>query len=130
MFTDLHQFPIESQKLKWESKVVVRDTANGARLYVRLHLTGTRFPLFNTIPFVRIGRVKTHLVDIAEDGLSANAYFESAPQEGGTVEFGYDVQPLLRFPRRYAGIHVIRLDEKRLPKALQYQERLFSGEIG
>lgn len=130
MFTDLHQFPIESPKLKWESKVVVREITKGPRLYVRLRLTGTRFPLFNTIPFVRIGKTITHLVDIAEDGLSANAYFEEAPQEGGVVEFGYDVQTLLRFPREYAGRHVTRLDEQRLPKALQYQDKLFRAEIG
>lgn len=130
MFTDLIEFPIESPKLKWESKVVVREINEGPRLYIRLKLTGTRFPLLNTIPFVRVGRAVTHYIDIAEDGLSANAYFEQALPEGGVVEFGYDTQTLLRFPQRYAGEGVIRLDQQRLPEQLRYQDRLFRAEIG
>ena len=130
MFTDLIQFPIESPKLQWESKVVVREINEGSKLYIRLRLSGTRFPLFNTIPFVRIGKTVTHYVAIADDGLSANAYFEQALPEDGVVEFGYDVQTLLRFPQRYTGNVVTRLDQKRLPKSLQYQDRLFRAEIG
>lgn len=129
MFTDLIEFPIESPKLKWEAKVVVREINEGPRLYIRLRLTGTRFPLFNTIPFVRVGRTVTHFVDIADDGLSANAYFAKAPAESGVVEFGYDVQTLLRFPQRYSDDIVTRLDQKRLPKTLQYQDRLFRAEV-
>jgi len=129
MFTDLIQFPIESEKLKWESKVVVRDVDKEPRLHIRLRLTGTRFPLFNTIPFVRVGRAITHHVEIAEDGLSAHAYFDQALPEDGVVEFGYDTQTLLRFPRRYASNVVVRLDQKRLPEALRYQDRLFAPLI-
>ena len=130
MFTDLIEFPIESQKLKWESKVVVREINEGPRLYIRLKLTGTRFPLMNTIPFVRVGRAVTHYVDIADDGLSANAYFERALPESGVVEFGYDNRTLLRFPQRYSGEGVMRLDQRRLPEKLRYQDQLFSRDIG
>jgi|SRR5687768_10044310 len=130
MFTDLIQFPIESDKLRWESKVVVREINKGPRLYIRLTLSGTRFPLFDTIPFVRVGRAATHHVDIAEDGLTLNAYFEGALPEGGVVEFGYDVQTLLRFPLRYGGNLVARLDQNRLPKSLGYQDRLLGPRIG
>jgi hypothetical protein len=130
MFTDLIEFPIESPKLKWESKVVVRKIAEGPRLYIRLKLTGTKFPLFNTIPFVRVGRAVTHYVDIAEDGLSATAYFDRRLPEEGVVEFGYDVQTLLRFPKRYSGEIVKRLDEKLLPESLRHQDQLFRAEIG
>ena len=130
MFTDLIQFPLESEKLKWESKVVVREITKGPRLYIRLKLMGTRFPLFNTIPFVRVGKTVTHYVDIADDGLSANAYFEQALPEDGVVEFGYDVQALLRFPQRYTGNVVKRLDRERLPKSLQDQDRLFGVAPG
>lgn len=130
MFTDLIQFPIESQKLRWESKVIVRKIKEEPRLYIRLKLTGTRFPLFNTIPFVRIGKTMTHYVAIADDGLSANAYFEEALPENGIVEFGYHSEVLLRFPQRYTSNLVKRLEEERLPKSLQYQSRLFRAEIG
>ena len=130
MFTDLLEFPIESPKLKWESKVVVREITEGPRLYIRLRLTGTKFPLFDTIPFVRIGGTVTHHIVIPDDGLTADAYFDKAPPEGGAVEFGYDVQTLLRFPQRYTGGVVKRLDEKRLPKTLRYQDRLFTPAPG
>lgn len=130
MFTDLIEFPIESPKLKWEAKVVVREINEGPRLYIRLKLTGTRFPFFNTIAFVRIGNTMARHVDIAEDGLSANAYFDRVLPESGVVEFGYDVQTLLRFPQRYSGGAVVRLDQKRLPEALRYQDRLLRPEIG
>ncbi len=129
MFIDLIQFPIESPKLKWEAKVVVREIDKGPRLYIRLKLTGTRFPIFNTIPFVRIGKSVTHHVFTAEDALSVNAYFERALPEEGIVEFGYEDQTLLRFPQRFAGGTVKRLDVKRLPESLQYQDLLFSAQI-
>lgn len=96
----------------------VREINEGPRLYIRLKLTGTLFPLFDTIPFVRVGRTVTHFVDIADNGPSANAYIAKAPTEGGVVEFGYDVQTLLRFPQRYSAEAVTRLDEKRLLKTL------------
>jgi hypothetical protein len=130
MFINLIQFPIESDKLRWESKVVVREINKGPRLYIRLTLSGTRFPLFNTIPFVRVGRAVTHYINISEDGQTLNAYFEEALPDDGVVEFGYDVKTLLRFPLRYRGGLVARLDQKRLPKALRYQDRLFRPEIG
>jgi hypothetical protein len=125
MFTDLVQFPIESPKLTWQAKVVVREIHKGSRLYIRLHLAGTQFPLFNSIAFVRVGRTVTQNVVIADDGLSANAYFDQSLPEDGVVEFGYDVRALLRFPLRYTDSLVARLEQKRLPKALRYQDKLF-----
>lgn len=129
MFTDLIEFPIESPKLQWESKVVVREITQGPRLYIRLQLHGTRFPVFNTIPFVRVGEAVTHYVEIAEDGLTTNAYFEERLPENGTVEFGYDERALLRFSKRYSGKAVTRLDQNRLPESLQYQHRLFEMDV-
>ena len=86
MFHNLIRYPIESPLLKWESKVVVRDQDREAQLYLRLKLTGTVFPLFNSIPFVQVGKVRACLVDIAEDGLSVRAYFDSAlPEDGAFV---------------------------------------------
>jgi hypothetical protein len=125
MFQNLITYPIESPLLKWESKIVVRDHDREARLYLRLRLTGTTFPIFNSIPFVQVGKVKARFVDIADDGLSVKAYFDTAlPNEGG-VEFGYDDQVLLHFPNPYHSRHVTRLDNSRLPKHLQYQEVFF-----
>lgn len=128
MFQNLITYPIESPLLKWESKMVVRDYNHEPRLYLRVRLTGTKFPIFNSIPFVRVGTVKARFVDIADDGLSVKAYFDKALPNEGAIEFGYDVQALLRFSNPYDSRHVIRLDNSRLPKGLQYQDVFFAHQ--
>lgn len=129
MFANLIRYPIESDLLQWESKVVVRDHEQIPRLYVRIKLTGTEFPMFDTIPFVRIGSVNARFVEIAENLSSVKAYFDTAPPARGHVEFGYDDQVLLRFPRGFTRAQVARLDEARLAPALRYQGKLF-GQRG
>ena len=129
MFHDLHEYPIESRRLHWESKVVVRDHEREARLFLRIHLIGTTFPIYDSIPFVRVGRVKARLVDIAVDRLSVKAYFDTVLPSGGRVEFGYDAQPLLRFPEPYQEARVARLDVARLPEKLRYQDSLFTAPV-
>jgi len=125
MFQNLVTYPIESPLLKWESKIVVRENEGEARLYLRVKLTGTTFPIFNSIPFLQLGRVKARFVDIADDGLSVRAYFDTAVPSEGTFEFGYDDQVLLRFPKGYDSRHVTRLDNSRLPNHLQDQDKFF-----
>jgi hypothetical protein len=125
MFQNLVTYPIESPLLKWESKLVLRDQDHEARLYLRLRLTGTSFPIFNSIPFVQVGNVKARFVDIADDGLSVKAYFDTALPNESAIEFGYDDQVLLRFPNAYHSRYVTRLDNSRLPKNLQYQDVFF-----
>lgn len=127
MFQNLITYPIESPLLKWESKVVVRDHDQEERLYVRLKLTGTTFPIFNSIPFVQVGRTRARYVDIADDNLSVKAYFDTALPEEGEVEFGYDDQVLLRFPDVFQRHLVTRLDNARLPNHLRYQDRLLEN---
>jgi hypothetical protein len=125
MFQNLITYPIESPLLKWESKIVVRDQDGEARLYLRLTLTGTIFPILNSIPFVQVGQAKARFVDIADDGLSVRAYFDMALPKEGVIEFGYDDRVLLRFPNAYQSRHVTRLDNSRLPRHLQYQDIFF-----
>jgi len=129
MFQNLVTYPIESPLLQWESKVVIRDRENEPQLFIRLKLSGTTFPIYNTIPFVRVGKVKGRYVKIADDGLSVKAYFESALPNEGSIEFGYDDKVLLRFPRHFNSRHVVKLDNARLPKKLHYQERLFEHQV-
>lgn len=125
MFQNLVTYPIESPLLKWESKIVVRDHEREARVFLRVKLTGTTFPIFNTIPFVRVGNVKARFVDIADDGLSVKAYFDKSLPNDRAIEFGYDDHVLLRFPNAYHSRHVTLLDNARLPKHLQYQHVFF-----
>lgn len=129
MFQNLVTYPIESPLLRWESKIVVREQDREARLYLRVRLLGTRFPIFDSIPFVRVGKVRARFIDIADDGLSVRAYFEAAPPNERPIEFGYDDRVLLRFPSPYHSRHVTRLDSARLPRHLQYQDRFFELRI-
>lgn len=125
MFENLIVYPIESPQLRWESKMVVRDQDREARLYLRVKLTGTVFPIFNSIPFVQIGGVRARFVHIADDGLSVNAYFDRALSDDRVLEFGYDDDVLLRFPEPYSARQVVRLDQSQLPEHMQYQDRFF-----
>lgn len=125
MFENLLRYPIQSPLLRWDGKMVVRDHEEGARLFLRIRLTGTEFPMFDSIPFVRAGRVKARFVDIADDGLTVKAYFDRALPSRSVIEFGFDDQVLLRFPGAYTSRRVERLDEERLPAVLRYQARFF-----
>jgi hypothetical protein len=127
MFGDLIDFPIESERLKWEARLVVRDLNQEPHLMMRIKIAGTHFPERAIEPFVRVGKVRSLFVAIAEDGLSANAYFNEPLPEGGRVEFGYGARVLLRFPRPFDRELVRLLDPKRLPKNTRFVER-FLGQ--
>ena len=108
----------------------MRDYDRQPGLYVRVLLTGTEFPGFDSLPFVRIGKAQARFVDIADDRASVRAYFDTAPPARGHIEFGYDDQVLLRFARGFQRPLVTLLDEQRLPDALRYQGRLMGGASG
>jgi hypothetical protein len=114
MFTDLIEYPIESSRLRWEARQVVRDLHQVPHLLLRLKLAGTYFPQRALEPWVRIGRLRSRFVQIAPDGLSASAYFDRLPR-GGTVELGYGPDVLLRFPERFGAEPLRALEVKRLP---------------
>jgi hypothetical protein len=114
MFSDLIEYPIESPKLRWEAKRVVRDLYEQPHVLLRLKLEGTHFPQRALEPWVRIGNVRSRFVEIAPDGLTALAYFDRLPRSG-TVELGYGPDVYLRFPQRFLAEPVRPLDLKRLP---------------
>ena len=116
MFGDLIEFPIESERLNWEARQIVRDLYNEPHLFIRLKLTGTFFPQRALEPFVLVDKVRSRFVQISEDGLSAYAYFDQVPPETGRVEFGYGEEVLLRFPRRFSSQSVEFLDLNLIPK--------------
>jgi hypothetical protein len=125
MFMDLIDFPIESKRLHWEARQVVRDLYEKPHLLLRLKLTGTHFPQRALEPFVVVGKMRSRFVEIAEDGLSANAYFDEPLPVGGRVEFGYEREVLLRFPAVFDSETVELLDPKRLPERTRLVERFF-----
>jgi hypothetical protein len=94
-----------------------------AHFLFRLTLTGTHFPERGAEPFVRIGELRSRFVEIAPDGLSANAYFDTPPGTEGVVEFGYDQTVLLRCARRFDIRAVGRLRKALLPAHVRNLDR-------
>jgi hypothetical protein len=125
MFTDLIDYPIESDRLNWEARQVLRDLNQEPHLLIRVKLGGTYFPQRALEPFAVVGKVRSRFVEIADDGLSARAYFGEPLPEGGRIEFGYGEQILLRFPGAFDPGVVECLDPERLP---EHTRRL--GEFG
>lgn len=125
MFMDLVDFPIESERLRWEARLVVRDLNQEPHLLMRVKLTGTHFPQRALEPFVVVGKVHSRFVTISDDGLTACAYFDEQLPQGGRVEFGYGTEVLLRFSRAFDHEEAELLDPKRLPSNMRLMERFF-----
>ena len=128
MFWDLIDFPIESERLRWEARLVVRDLDQNPHLLMRIKLTGTHFPQRALKPFVVVGKVRSLFVSIADDGLSACAYFDQPLPPGDRIEFGYGMEVLLRFPRAFSHEAVELLDPKRLPNNTRSIERFLERD--
>lgn len=109
-----------AEKMRWEAREVVRDTAEGPQLFERITLSGPIFEERAQEPFVRIGKAAAQSVEIAEDGTQVRAYFDRVIPDNQPIEFGYlgdDV--LYRFPNNYRSDLTPRLDHKRLPKGIR-----------
>lgn len=128
MFLDLIDLPIRSDKLSWSARQVVRDIDGEPHLMLRVSLRGTRFEHRALGPFVRAGELETRMVKIADDGLTAHAYFDRPIRSDATIEFGYEDTAYLRFPGRYAGRLVRSLDFERIPKGTRFVERFRDQE--
>lgn len=128
MFRDLITFPIEHPRLAWEARQALRDFKGKPHLFLRLRLTGAQFPHRALEPFVQIGRTRSVFVEIAADELSARAYFDQLPPGDTIVEFGYEDEALLRFPRRFVRSDATRLDRRRLPRGTANIDRFFGKQ--
>ncbi len=128
MFADLIDFPIESERLRWEARQVLRDLHQEPHLLMRLKLTGTYFPQRALEPFVIVGKVRSRFVEITDDGLSANAYFDEPLPEGEKPEFGYGEEVLLRFPRAFDNDAFQPLDPERLPRNTRFTARFLGDQ--
>ena len=101
MFSELIDWPIASERLKWEARHVLRDLPGGPHLLFRIRLTGAHFPERGAEAFVRVGRIRSRFVEIASDGLSLTAYFDQPPPSEGIVEMGYGHRVFLRCARPF-----------------------------
>lgn len=123
---DLVKFPIESGRLKWEARQVLRDLHGKPHVLLRIKLTGTHFPQRALEPFAAVGKVRSLFVEISEDGLSASAYFDRPLPQGGSIDFGYGDKVFLRL-KAFESKAVERLDFKKLPKETQGLEKFGGG---
>ena len=129
MFLDLVDFPIESERLHWEARQVVRDLNNEPHLLMRVKLSGTFFPQRSEEPFVRVGDIRSRFAEISDDGQSVRGYFDRPLAPRGVVEFGYGNDVILRVRSRFSPDGVRMLDPKRLPPKTRFRERFFGDDV-
>lgn len=126
MVHNLIEYPIETDRLEYEVRHVLRDISETPHLLMRVTLTGTEFPHRAPEPYLRVGDVESRFVQLSEDGTVAKAYFDQPLAEGAPVEFGYDAEPpviRLRDGIRLKGLDA--LDPERIPDNTRFADRFF-----
>lgn len=126
MFTDLIDYPIETDRIDYDVRHVLRDVDDVPTLFTRVTLSGTEFVQRALEPYVRVGDVESAFVEITEDGTTAKAYFDRPLGEGETVEFGYGAEdPLVRLRHGIRLKDLAALDPRRLPDRTRFVDRFF-----
>jgi hypothetical protein len=115
MYFDLIKFPLQHESLKWEAREALLDVHGRPHLFLRIKLTGTRFPLIAQIPRVWVGQVFARLVTIDDDRRTARAYFDQPLPAEGDLYFGHVGKAELHFGR-FELRRAVMLDRARLPK--------------
>lgn len=129
MFTDLIDYPIETDRIDYEVAHKLRDLDDTPHLLTRVKLTGTEFPHRALEPYVRVGDVESRFVDISDDGTVARAYFDQPLPEGGTIEFGYGAEPpRVRLRHGIRLKDLTPLDSDRLPDDTRFVDRFFDDD--
>lgn len=126
MFTDLIDYPIETDRIDYEARHVLRDLDETPHLLTRLELTGTEFPRRALEPYVRVGDVESRFVRISDDGTTARAYFDQPLADDGTIEIGYGGEPpLVRLRNGISLEDLAPLDPDRIPDETRFVDRFF-----
>ena len=129
MFNELIDWPIESDRLQWQGRHVLRDLHGEVQLLFRLTITGTHFPERGAEPFMSVGGLRSRFVRISPDGLTANGYFDHPPPREGPIEFGYGHRVLLRCRRGFDVRDVGLLKKALLPANVRNLDR-FAALLG
>src|SRR5258708_11297954 len=130
LFNNVIDWPIVSEQLRWEGKLVLRDRAGSPNIFFRLKLTGTFFVERSSEPFMQVGGLRSRFVRIASDGLSADGYFDQPPPAEGAVEFGYTRQVYLRCATSFERGRIVRLKRDLLPDRVANLDRFAEGLEG
>ena len=87
--------------LRWDARPVVKKSAEGPRLYVRLRFRGPRFSGNEPGLFAMVGESISAFVEVAGSGHWLHAYFSGPLPPGGVVALGADGRILLRSAERF-----------------------------
>jgi hypothetical protein len=117
---------IESPRLEWEARQVLRDRHGMPHMFIRLRLKGGHFPRRGVAPFARVGDTTSAFVEIARDEESACAYFDCPLDDDVDVEFGFGRDVILRFGRAFRRMDVSVLDQRFVPKHTRNLDRFIA----
>jgi hypothetical protein len=112
---DLIRLPDPRADVRIAVREVVRDVFGRPHVFVRVRLTGWRFPHRAAEPFLVVGDVVSRMVYIDADGLSASAYFDQPIPAARRVSFGYGRTIHWDFDLPVEPRRMERLDRARLP---------------
>lgn len=87
--TDIIRLPDPKQHVRIELREAIVELAGRPHVFLRMRITGWRFPHRAPEPFVLVGDVVSHHVRIAPDELSADAYFDQRIPANSGFSFGY-----------------------------------------
>ena len=99
-----------------EIREIVRDMSKRPQVFIRVRLSGWRFPERAPEPFVVIGKAVSKFVLIDKVGTAADAYFDVVPPSAERVSFGYGKIVSWDFDVAIDPRRIERLDRTRLPK--------------
>jgi hypothetical protein len=87
---DIIRLPDPRRNVRVELREVVIELHHKPHVFLRMRITGWRFPHRAQEPFVLVGETVSRLVQIAPDELTADAYFDHPipPAKSFTVGYG------------------------------------------
>lgn len=115
---ELIRLPDPRKDVRVGVREVVRDVFGKPHVFIRVRLTGWRFPGRAPEPFMLIGDVVSRKVIIDQNGLGANGYFDKPLPRVDRVSFGYGKVIRWDFDLPIGPNDVIRLDRARLHKEI------------
>ncbi len=114
--------PSAIEDLLWEAREVVRQIDGAMRVLTRVLLPGIVFEARALAPFVRIGDRAAIWVAPGPNGKGVAAYFDVAPPDGATIDYGFaDRGQVRRLRRTFDQARIERLDRQKLPPGVTWR---------
>jgi hypothetical protein len=116
--SEVIRLPDPRKDVRVEVREVVRDVFHRPHIFIRVRLTGWRFPGRAAEAFMLIGDVVSRKVIINPNGLGANGYFDKPLPRANRVSFGYGKVIRWDFDLAIRPKEIIRLDRAQLSKEI------------